>query len=67
MARKNLFLFPLLFLFALFASAHPSLKRAGSLQQITNFGSNPTNVGMYIYVPNKLAAKPGIIVAIHYW
>ncbi|RAL15301.1 putative acetyl xylan esterase [Aspergillus homomorphus CBS 101889] len=40
--------------------------RAGYLQQVTNFGSNPTNVGMYIYVPNNLAAKPGIIVAIHY-
>lgn len=38
----------------------------GSLQQVTNFGSNPTNVGMYIYVPNNLASKPGIILAIHY-
>lgn len=38
----------------------------GSLQQVTNFGSNPTNVGFYIYVPNNLAASPGIIVAIHY-
>ncbi|PYI33790.1 alpha/beta-hydrolase [Aspergillus indologenus CBS 114.80] len=40
--------------------------RAGSLQQVTSFGSNPTNVGMYIYVPTNLATKPGIIVAIHY-
>nr|QBA31203.1 acetyl esterase precursor [Evansstolkia leycettana] len=38
----------------------------GSLQQVTNFGSNPTNVGMYIYVPNNLATNPGIVVAIHY-
>ncbi|EAW06435.1 acetyl xylan esterase [Aspergillus clavatus NRRL 1] len=42
------------------------LPRAGSLQQVTNFGDNPTNVGMYIYVPNNLASNPGIIVAIHY-
>lgn len=40
--------------------------RAGSLEQVTNFGDNPTNVGMYIYVPNNLAPKPAIIVAIHY-
>ncbi|KAF7586393.1 hypothetical protein BBP40_008943, partial [Aspergillus hancockii] len=40
--------------------------RAGSLEQVTNFGSNPSNVKMYIYVPNNLATKPGIIVAIHY-
>ncbi|KAE8353516.1 alpha/beta-hydrolase [Aspergillus coremiiformis] len=45
--------------------ARSLIPRAGSLQQITNFGSNPSNVGMYIYEPNKLAAKPGIIVAIH--
>lgn len=37
----------------------------GSLQQVTSFGSNPTNVGFYIYVPNNLASNPGIIVAIH--
>jgi len=39
---------------------------AASLVHVTDFGSNPTNVGMYIYVPDKLAAKPPIIVAIHY-
>ncbi|PPQ92984.1 hypothetical protein CVT25_000185 [Psilocybe cyanescens] len=37
-----------------------------SLQQVTNFGSNPTNVGMYVYRPTGLAAKPALIVAIHY-
>lgn len=41
-------------------------KRSGSLQQITDFGDNPTGVGMYIYVPNNLASNPGIVVAIHY-
>lgn len=39
---------------------------AGSLQQVTSFGSNPSGTLMYIYVPNKLATNPGIIVAIHY-
>ncbi|KAL2872534.1 acetyl xylan esterase [Aspergillus lucknowensis] len=36
------------------------------LQQITDFGDNPTNVGFYIYVPQNLATNPAIVVAIHY-
>ncbi|GKT88878.1 PHB depolymerase family esterase [Colletotrichum tofieldiae] len=39
---------------------------AASLQQVTNFGSNPSNVKMFIYVPDKVAANPPIVVAIHY-
>ncbi|KAG6857703.1 hypothetical protein H0H87_004119 [Tephrocybe sp. NHM501043] len=39
---------------------------AGQLQQITNFGANPTNVEMYLYRPSTVAAKPPLIVAIHY-
>ncbi|OCL02474.1 carbohydrate-binding module family 1 protein [Glonium stellatum] len=47
------------------ASATPLTKPA-SLQQITNSGiSNPTNVGFYMYVPNNLATKPGVVTAIH--
>jgi acetylxylan esterase len=41
------------------------IKRA-SLTQVTNFGANTSGTKMYIYVPAKLAAKPPIIVAIHY-
>jgi acetylxylan esterase len=33
-----------------------------SLQQVTGFGTNPTNVGVYIYVPDTLAANPPILV-----
>lgn len=40
--------------------------RAGSLEKVTDFGDNPSNVGMYIYVPTNLAPNPAIIVAIHY-
>lgn len=43
-----------------------SLVSAGTYSQVTNFGSNPTNTLVYQYVPTKLAAKPPIIVAIHY-
>ncbi|MCJ1447034.1 MAG: hypothetical protein MMC23_007542 [Stictis urceolatum] len=39
---------------------------AASLQPVTNFGSNPNNVLMYIYVPDKVAANPSLIVALHY-
>ncbi|KAK3488442.1 Alpha/Beta hydrolase protein [Neurospora crassa] len=55
----------LLALGASLASAAEVVKRA-SLQQVANFGSNPSGVKMYLYVPNKLATKPAIIVAIHY-
>jgi acetylxylan esterase len=48
------------------ASAGSLVGRAAQLTQVTNFGDNPSGTGMYIYVPTKLAAKPPIIVAIHY-
>ncbi|KAK4183712.1 family 1 putative carbohydrate esterase [Podospora australis] len=36
-----------------------------SLQQVQNWGTNPSRIQMYIYVPDKLATKPAIIVALH--
>jgi acetylxylan esterase len=39
---------------------------AASLVQITNFGANPTNLGMYLYVPTSAGAHPPILVAVHY-
>src|SRR4051812_14710813 len=50
---------------ALFAVA-PA--RAASLQQVSNWGANgvPTYVAMYIYVPDKLADHPPILVVSHY-
>lgn len=38
----------------------------GALSQVTSFGNAPTNAAFYIYVPKKLAASPGIVVAVHY-
>lgn len=35
-----------------------------SLQQVQNWGTNPSKIQMYIYVPDKLATKPAIIVAV---
>ncbi|KAI0505683.1 putative acetyl xylan esterase [Xylaria bambusicola] len=42
------------------------LERRASLQQVTNFGANTSGTKMYIYVPNKLASNPAVVVAIHY-
>ncbi|KAB5551074.1 Alpha/Beta hydrolase protein [Coniochaeta sp. 2T2.1] len=54
-------LLPLLFgLLAFVASS-----MAAKLEQVTNFGNNPTKIYMYIYVPDKLATKPAVIVALH--
>ncbi len=37
-----------------------------TLTEVTNFGTNPTNLRMYLYVPDRVAAQPAILVAIHY-
>ncbi len=43
------------------------LGHAASLQMITaDFGPNPRNVGFYIYVPDRLAARPPILVNPHW-
>jgi acetylxylan esterase len=39
---------------------------AASLTQVTGFGNNPSNLNMYIYVPDRLAAHPALLVALHY-
>ncbi|GAB7046936.1 extracellular catalytic domain type 1 short-chain-length polyhydroxyalkanoate depolymerase [Catenuloplanes indicus] len=39
---------------------------AASLTEITSFGTNPSNLRMYVYVPDNLAARPGLLVAVHY-
>jgi acetylxylan esterase len=43
-----------------------ALAHAAQLSPITNFGANPSGAKMYLYVPDKLAANPPIVVAIHY-
>jgi acetylxylan esterase len=39
---------------------------AATLTEVTNFGSNPTNLRMHLYVPNTVAARPAVVVAVHY-
>jgi len=40
--------------------------KAASLVQVTNFGNNPSNLQMYIYVPNNATANAPILLALHY-
>jgi len=39
---------------------------AAGLTQVTNFGNNPTNLNMYIYVPSTVAPRPALLVLVHY-
>ncbi|KAG9255929.1 PHB depolymerase family esterase [Emericellopsis atlantica] len=48
------------------ASTLLGLAAAAQLQQVSNFGSNPSNVRMYVYKPDNLPANPPLIVAVHY-
>jgi acetylxylan esterase len=48
---------------AVFLGVMPA--RAASLVQVTNFGSDPSNNLMYVYVPNNVRPNPPILVALH--
>ncbi|MFB9394110.1 PHB depolymerase family esterase [Streptomyces coeruleoprunus] len=39
---------------------------AASLTEVTNFGSNPGNLRMYVYRPDNTPARPAVVVAVHY-
>lgn len=45
------------------APASPAV--ATGLTQVTAFGSNPGNLGMYEYVPGALPGTPAVVVAMH--
>ncbi|WP_433618537.1 extracellular catalytic domain type 1 short-chain-length polyhydroxyalkanoate depolymerase [Dactylosporangium sp. CA-139114] len=49
---------------ALLLPGAPAL--AAGMTQVTGFGNNPTNLGMYIYVPARLASRPALLVLVHY-
>jgi poly(hydroxyalkanoate) depolymerase family esterase len=39
---------------------------AATLTRVTNFGTNPTNLDMYAYVPDNVAPQPALLVLVHY-
>jgi len=49
---------------AVMANASPA--QAATLTEVTNFGPNPGNLRMYLYVPDNVAPRPGLLVAVHY-
>ncbi|CAO2647332.1 Nn.00g082540.m01.CDS01 [Neocucurbitaria sp. VM-36] len=50
----------------LFAAAACAQQLSSQLTQITEFGPNPRNVSMYIYVPANLPPNPPILVSPHW-
>ena len=40
---------------------------AATLTEVTNFGTNPTNLRMHLYVPDNVRpTRPAVLVAVHY-
>jgi poly(hydroxyalkanoate) depolymerase family esterase len=39
---------------------------AATLTEITNFGANPSNLRMHLYVPDQVAPRPAVLLAVHY-
>ncbi|MFI9345374.1 PHB depolymerase family esterase [Streptomyces sp. NPDC052773] len=37
-----------------------------TLTEITDFGANPSNLEMYLYVPESVTPNPAVLVAVHY-
>jgi endo-1,4-beta-xylanase len=45
-------------------SARPAA--AATLTPVTGFGTNPSNLNMHVYVPDRVATRPALLVAVHY-
>ncbi|MEV0272116.1 PHB depolymerase family esterase [Hamadaea sp. NPDC050747] len=45
-------------------SAPPA--QAATLTEVTGFGTNPTNLRMYLYVPDTVRTRPAVLLALHY-
>jgi poly(hydroxyalkanoate) depolymerase family esterase len=40
--------------------------QAATLTEVTNFGTNPSNLRMHLYVPDNIGTRPAVVVAVHY-
>ncbi|WTP57160.1 PHB depolymerase family esterase [Streptomyces phaeochromogenes] len=47
-------------------AAAPIVAPAAALTEVTDFGTNPSNLQMYLYVPDSVTANPAVVVAVHY-
>jgi poly(hydroxyalkanoate) depolymerase family esterase len=52
-------------LIALAGIAVPAPATAAELVEVTDFGDNPGNLRMHVYVPDSTPASPAIVVAMH--
>jgi poly(hydroxyalkanoate) depolymerase family esterase len=48
------------------ASARTEAVPTATLTEVTGFGTNPSNLQMYLYVPSNVTAHPAVVVAVHY-
>jgi acetylxylan esterase len=48
------------------ANVSPASALSSSLQQVTNFGNNPSGLQMFEYVPASVAARPAVVVVLHF-
>jgi acetylxylan esterase len=48
------------------ASALQVSAPTGQLRQVTDFGPNPTGVGMHLYVPSRVGHRPPVLTVLHY-
>ena len=54
-------------LFVAAPAASPAAPRpAAALTEVTGFGTNPSNLQMYLYVPDSVKARPAVLVAVHW-
>ena len=48
------------------AWAAPRAASAASLAEVTSFGSNPSGLRMFLYVPDTVKPHPAVLVAVHF-
>jgi poly(hydroxyalkanoate) depolymerase family esterase len=63
-ASATALLLPLVIGMALLTAAQPAT--AATLTRVTDFGANPTDLGMYVYAPDTVAPRPALLVLVHY-
>src|SRR5262245_11471908 len=51
---------------AVAVNVRPVSALTSTLQQVTNFGNNPSGLQMFEYVPTTVAARPAIVVVLHF-
>jgi poly(hydroxyalkanoate) depolymerase family esterase len=48
------------------ATATTDRAAAAELTEVTDFGENPTNLRMHLYVPDTVTDQPAVVLALHY-